>query len=321
MTLLELDSVTKNFPIKGGIFSKTVAKVHAVSDVSLDLEAGETLGVVGESGCGKSTLARLIVRLYTPDEGTITFEGKDISGLRGRALRNMRREIQMVFQDPFSSLNPRMTVGDILAEPFIVHNVARGRTARQQVETLLDTVGMPGEAALRYPHEFSGGQRQRIGIARAIALRPKLVIADEPVSALDVSVQGEILNLLLDLQQRLGLTYLFIAHDIKVVAQVSNRIAVMYLGRIVETMPADELDQASHPYTRALLQAVPIADPTRRGHMRPIMGDVPSPMAPPSGCPFHPRCPIVERPRCTETRPALEQKPNGHVAACHLVQR
>ncbi|MBI2343035.1 MAG: ATP-binding cassette domain-containing protein [Deltaproteobacteria bacterium] len=318
MSQLVVRNLVKHFPIHSGIFQKTTGKVHAVSGVSLTIAPGETLGLVGESGCGKSTLARLIVRLLTPDAGTIMFDGRIITHDSQRSLQSLRRDLQMIFQDPFASLNPRMTVGAILAEPFRIHRVGTRRDRPGRVAALLDLVGLAAEAMHRYPHEFSGGERQRIGIARAIALRPKLVIADEPVSALDVSVQGEILNLLLDLQEQLGLAYLLIAHDIKVVAQISHRIAVMYLGRIVETLPAAELLRACHPYTHALLASVPEPNPAQARAISPIGGDVPSPIAPPRGCPFHPRCPRRQLPLCAETMPAMTAHAGDRHAACHF---
>ncbi len=318
--LLHIEHLTKRFPIKAGVLARPVAWVHAVSDVSFDIAPGETLGIVGESGCGKSTLARLIVRLLRPDAGRITFAGTDLTPLSQRALRPLRRNIQMIFQDPFASLNPRMTVGETLAEPLHIHHIGSRRDRKDRVAELLELVGLGADVAIRYPHEFSGGQRQRIGIARAIAVNPKLIIADEPVSALDVSVRGEVLNLLLELQTRLGLSYLFIAHDMTVVAQMSHRIAVMYLGKIVELLPAENIFQACHPYTRALLSAVTEADPDKRQRMQPIVGDVPSPITPPLGCHFHPRCGYRQFPICREAAPTLERKSNGHLAACHFAE-
>lgn len=318
--LLTVANVSKRFPIKAGIFARPVAWVHAVSDVSLEVMPGETLGIVGESGCGKSTLAKMIVRLLRPDTGNITFDGHDLTHLSHSALRPLRRNFQMVFQDPFASLNPRMTIGQIIAEPLHVHRLGSRRDRKDRVAALLELVGLSADAVSRYPHEFSGGQRQRVGIARAIAVNPKLIVADEPVSALDASVRGEILNLLLDLQERLGLAYIFIAHDMTVVAQISHRIAVMYLGKIVEVLPATNVLQPSHPYTRALLAAVPEADPDKARALQPIGGDVPSPITPPSGCHFHPRCAFRQFPRCREDAPVLERKANGHWAACHFAE-
>ncbi|MBI2346749.1 MAG: ATP-binding cassette domain-containing protein [Deltaproteobacteria bacterium] len=318
--LLEVENVIKRFPVRGGFLGKPTAYVHAVNGVSLHVKGGETLGIVGESGCGKSTLARLIVRLLAPDAGAIRFDGQDLVACSRSALRAIRRDLQIVFQDPFGSLNPRMTVGDIVAEPLVIHDIGAGGERRRRVEELLTLVGLSGDVAHRYPHEFSGGQRQRIGIARAIALQPKCIVADEPVSALDVSVQGEVLNLLMDLQRTLAIAYVFIAHDIKVVAQVSHRIAVMYLGQIVEELPAEKLLEARHPYTRALLAAVPIADPTRRERAAPLGGDVPSPITLPPGCPFHPRCKYREANCLTDPPALLPQGPN-HRAACHYVDK
>lgn len=320
-SLLTVSHLSKRFPIKAGVFARPVAWVHAVDDVSFEIAPGETLGIVGESGCGKSTLARMISRLIQPDAGEITFDGTPLIRLSARALRPVRRHIQMIFQDPVASLNPRMTIGQVLAEPLHIHCIGTRRSRTDRVAELLDLVGLDPSAAQRYPHEFSGGQRQRIGIARAIALHPKLIIADEPVSALDVSVRGEILNLLLDLQERLGLAYLFIAHDMTVVAQVSHRIAVMYLGKIVEVLPATGVLQSGHPYTRALLAAVPEADPTRANRLQPITGDVPSPVHRPSGCHFHPRCTYRQFPRCREEAPHLARTSNGHLAACHFAEQ
>lgn len=317
MILLEVKNVSKKFPIRGGVFNKVKQNVHAVTDVSLTLKPGETLGVVGESGCGKTTLARMIVRLLQPDSGEINFAGTNIAKSSGAALKSMRRDMQMIFQDPFSSLNPRMPVGDLVAEPLIIHNVGKSSERTSRVNELLDLVGLPRSSAKLYPHEFSGGQRQRIGIARAIALQPKLIVCDEPVSALDVSVQGEILNLLLDLQERFGMSYLFIAHDIKVVAQISHRIAVMYLGKIMEVLPAEKILDSVHPYTRALLSAVPEPDP--HSDWRPLApeGDVPSPINPPFGCVFHPRCSYTQ-PECRSKVPVLEVKRPQNIAACHF---
>jgi len=292
--------------------------VHAVDDVTLSVSEGETLGLVGESGCGKSTLGRTIVRLLQPTEGSVIFEGRDISKLRTRALRPLRREMQMVFQDPYASLNPRKRVGSIIGTPLKIHGVDRSER-RQRVQELLETVGLSPEHYNRYPHEFSGGQRQRIGVARALALRPKLIVADEPVSALDVSIQSQMLNLLDDLQKELSLTYIFIAHDLGVVRHVSNRIAVMYLGKLVELAPAEELYQRPIiPYTEALLSAVPIPDPDLAHERERIVlqGDVPSPINPPSGCRFHPRCRYMTD-ICREVEPPLTDYGHGHLAACH----
>jgi oligopeptide/dipeptide ABC transporter ATP-binding protein len=316
--LLEVRSVKTYFPIRKGLLQRTVAHVHAVDDVTLSVQEGETLGLVGESGCGKSTLGRTIVRLLEPTEGEVIFEGRDISKLGTRKLRPLRREMQMVFQDPYASLNPRKRVGSIIGTPLKIHGVDKG-DRRQRVQELLETVGLSPEHYNRFPHEFSGGQRQRIGVARALALRPKLIVADEPVSALDVSIQSQMLNLLDDLQKELSLTYIFIAHDLGVVRHVSDRIAVMYLGKLVELSPAEELYQRPiMPYTEALLSAVPIPDPdlSKERERIVLQGDVPSPINPPSGCRFHPRCRYMTD-ICREVEPPLTHYGHGHYAACH----
>ena len=319
--LLQADHVKKYFPIKSGVlFQREVGRVHAVDDVSFELRAGETLGLVGESGCGKSTLARCISRLYDLTSGSLNFEGTDISTYSRRQLRPVRRELQMVFQDPYASLNPRKRVGSIIAEPLRIHRVGSRDQIRKRVLELLELVGLSGEHINRYPHEFSGGQRQRIGVARALALRPKLVIADEPVSALDVSIRAQVINLLDDLQDELSLTYIFIAHDLGVVRHVSDRIAVMYLGKIVELSPAEELYQRPvHPYTEALLSAVPVPDPDLSARRERIVleGDVPSPINPPSGCRFHPRCRYATDICKAEEPPLVLHGSTGHLAACH----
>jgi peptide/nickel transport system ATP-binding protein len=318
--LVHAESVRKYFPIKKGvIIQREIARVHAVDDVSFDIRAGETLGLVGESGCGKSTLGRCIVRLYELTDGKIEFEGRDISHFSRRDLRPIRRQMQMVFQDPYASLNPRKRVGSIISDPLRIHGLGDGKEVRGRVQELLELVGLSPEHYNRYPHEFSGGQRQRIGVARALALRPKLIVADEPVSALDVSIQAQVINLLDDLQDELSLTYMFIAHDLGVVRHVSDRIAVMYLGKIVEISPAEELYQRPvHPYTEALLSAVPVPDPELSAKRQRIVleGDVPSPITPPSGCRFHPRCRYATE-ICAIEEPPLVAHGTGHLAACH----
>ena len=316
--LLEIINLHKSFAVSGGGLGGPTRKLQAVNGVSFALQPGETLGLVGESGCGKSTTGRLILRLIEPDSGKILFNGEDLCALSPRQLRPMRRQLQMIFQDPYSSLNPRMRVGDIIGEPLRVHGLARGSAVRSEVLRLLGTVGLGAEHYDRYPHEFSGGQRQRIGIARALAVQPQLIIADEPVSALDLSIQAQVINLLQDIQQQFGLTYLFIAHDLSVIEHISDRVAVMYLGRIVELGPAAALYRAPrHPYTEALLNAVPVPDPSIEHRHRPLAGEVPSPIDPPSGCPFHPRCPYA-KPLCSETLPPLVEVASGHLSACHF---
>lgn len=318
--LVEAAGLSKLYPVKGGsVFHRTTQMLRAVDDVAVRIEAGETLGLVGESGCGKSTLGRLLIRLIEPTSGNILFDGKDISTLEGRALREQRRAMQIIFQDPFGALNPRMTVEDIIAEPLLIHGAAMNAETRQTVARMLSLVGLPARARDRYPHEFSGGQRQRIGIARALVLRPRFVVCDEPVSALDVSVQAQIVNLLQDLQRELGLTYLFIAHDLSVVKHISTRVAVMYLGKIVELADKRALYIAPrHPYTQALIAAVPVSHPVARRRRERISGDIPSALHPPSGCRFHTRCPHA-MPICREQEPQTTQPVPGHQVACHLV--
>ena len=314
--LLSLRGVTKSF--RAGRRLGRRVRLVAAADVDLEVEPGATLGLVGESGCGKSTVARLALRLIEPDAGEIEFGGRDLRKLSRGEMRAMRRRMQIVFQDPFASLNPRMTVGETIGEGLRVHALAHGAELERRVAELLEIVGLAPELASRYPHEFSGGQRQRIGIARALALEPQLVVADEPVSSLDVSIQAQILNLLLELQKRFRLAYLFISHDLRVVRHLSRRVAVMYLGRIVERAPAERLyARPQHPYSEALLSAVPVPEPGRAHGRIVLTGDVPSPIAPPSGCPFHPRCPkAIER--CSVERPALREVAPSHFSACHL---
>src|SRR6201988_3130895 len=318
--LLRVKNLKKYFPIRGGLLSREVARVHAVDDVSFEILPGETLGLVGESGCGKSTTGRTILRLIEPTSGEVSFQGKNVTTLDKRSLRALRKEMQIIFQDPYASLNPRMTVGSIIGEALVIHKLAKSKRERdERVVHLLETVGLNADHLRRYPHEFSGGQRQRIGIARALAVSPKLIVADEPVSALDGSIQAQVINLLEDLQKQFNLTYLFIAHDLSVVEHISTRVAVMYLGRIVEIAPARDLyDSPLHPYTEALLSAVPIPDPTMKRERIRLQGDVPNPIHPPGGCHFHTRCPIRELPLCSTERPQLRQTANGHWVACHL---
>jgi peptide/nickel transport system ATP-binding protein len=323
--LVELENLRVWFPIKSGIvLDRHVGDIRAVDDVSLQIKRGETLGLVGESGCGKSTVGRTILRLYKPTSGRILFEGRDISTLREGELRPLRRRMQMVFQDPFASLNPRHSIGRIVGEPLRTHGLATKREAHTRVRELLQTVGLPTDALGRYPHEFSGGQRQRIGLARALALNPDFVVADEPVSALDVSIQAQIINLLENLQEEFDLTYLFIAHDLAVVRHISDRIAVMYLGWIVEVSPAAELYESPlHPYTISLLSAVPIPDPVveRRRESILLSGDLPSPANPPHACRFHTRCPYVQPTRCRDEVPPLRALASGHWVACHWAEQ
>ena len=319
-TLLDVKGLTKKFPVRGGILQRTVDYVHAVDGVSFDIAPGETLGLVGESGCGKSTTGRCILRLIEPTSGEVLFEGRDVTKLDRGAFRALTRDMQIIFQDPFASLNPRMTVGAIISEALTIHGLAKTRTERnERVVSLLETVGLKADHLRRYPHEFSGGQRQRIGIARALAVEPKLIICDEPVSALDVSIQAQVINLLEDLQEKFGLTYLFIAHDLSVVEHISRRVAVMYLGRVVEIAPSSKLyTNPQHPYTEALLSAVPIPDPKVKRKRIMLSGDVPNALKPPTGCHFHTRCPIAKFPLCATERPELKRQDDGHWVACHL---
>ena len=318
--LLEVKNLVKRFPIAGGLLQRVVDQVHAVDGVSFDIQAGETLGVVGESGCGKSTTGRCILRLIEPTSGEVWFEGQDVTAMGKDELRAMARHMQIVFQDPFASLNPRMTVGAIVGEALTIHKLAKtAKDYEARIVELLETVGLAADHMRRYPHEFSGGQRQRIGIARALAVSPKLLICDEAVSALDVSIQAQVINLLEDLQAKFNLTYMFIAHDLSVVEHISDRVAVMYLGRIVEIASARDLyTRPLHPYTEALLSAVPIPDPRLKRKRIMLQGDVPSPIHPPSGCHFHTRCPIAQEPLCSTQAPALKQSGDGQWVACHL---
>ncbi|MBU9673554.1 ABC transporter ATP-binding protein [Planococcus sp. CP5-4] len=316
--LLEIRSLKKYYPVTGGFFKRTIGNVKAVDDVSFAIRRGETLGLVGESGCGKSTAGRTILRLMKPTEGEILFEGKDITRLSGAKLQKARRDFQMVFQDPYASLNPTQMVGDIIAEPILNYEKRNKKELEQEIKTLLKRVGLPEEAYYKYAHEFSGGQRQRIGIARALALHPKLIVADEPVSALDVSVQSQVLNLLKELQIEFDLTYLFIAHDLSVVKHMSDRIGVMYLGNLVELASNRDLyKEPLHPYTQALISAIPEPNPAKRKERIVLKGDVPSPQNPPAGCPFHTRCPVAME-ICSQEKPALAEVRPGHQVACHL---
>lgn len=321
MKLLEVENLKVQFPVRRRLFGRTIDVVHAVDDVSFDLSESETLGLVGESGCGKTTLARSILRLAPITHGTVRWDGEDLAKLSGPELRARRVRFQMVFQDPYGSLDPRMTIGQSIGEAIAIHRLASTRTERQRrIESLLMAVGLDPSFADRFPHEFSGGQRQRIGIARAIAVQPRLIVCDEPVSALDVSVQAQIINLLQDLQAKQGLAYLFIAHDLAVVEHISHRVMVMYLGRIVEVADVKTICRApKHPYTQALISAVPTIDPESKRQRIVLKGDVPSPINPPSGCPFHPRCPLAQ-PRCKTDVPLLRELEPGHWVSCHLAE-
>ncbi len=315
--MLRVRGLSKHFPVRGGLFLRAVGRVHAVDDVSFDLDVGETIGLVGESGCGKSTVGKTLLRLHEPTAGEVLFEGRDIATMGRAELRKLRRDIQIILQDPFESLNARHTVGKILEEPFVIHRIGTTRERRRWAGELLERVGLSPAAASRFPHEFSGGQRQRIGIARAIALRPKLIVCDEAVSALDVSIQSQIINLLLDLQREMHLALIFIAHDLAVVKHVSDRIAVMYLGEVVETATARDIYAAPrHPYTQALISAIPLPDPTADRDRIVLVGDVPSPIDPPSGCRFHTRCRHAQE-DCKESKPTLDRVRDGASVACH----
>ena len=316
--LLEVEDLRKYFPVRGGVFGRKVGEVKAVDGISFSIQKGETLGLVGESGSGKSTAGRSILRLIEPTSGRVRFNGRNVFELGKEELRELRRRMQIIFQDPYASLNPRMTVGSIVGEPFAIHKIAAGRDREERVEALLMRVGLSADHMRRYPHEFSGGQRQRIGIARALALHPEFIIGDEPVSALDVSIQAQVINLLEDLQQEMGLSYLIIAHDLSVVRHISHRIAVMYLGKLVEIADNEQLyNNPLHPYTEALLSAVPVPDPRTKKERIVLTGDIPSPINPPSGCVFHTRCPIVED-RCKTEVPELRKLDDGRLLACHL---
>ena len=317
-TLLKVDNLRKAFKVSANRPGAAKQSLKAVDGVSFEIKSGETLGLVGESGCGKSTTGKLLLRLIEPDSGTIQFDGRDVAGMGHRELTAIRRDMQMIFQDPYSSLNPRMRVGEIVGEPLVVHSLAKGRAIKEQVLKLMQKVGLAPEHYDRYPHEFSGGQRQRIGIARTLAVQPRLIVADEPVSALDLSIQAQIVNLLKDLQEEFGLTYLFISHDLGIIEHVCDRVAVMYLGRIVEIATAEQLyHQPCHPYTEALLNAVPIPDPQRVRKHQILSGEIPSPINPPTGCHFHPRCPYAQE-ICRKEYPALTDHAEGHQSACHF---
>lgn len=324
MALLDVSGLKVHFPVHGGVLYRHIATVYAVDGVSFTIDEGETLGLVGESGCGKSTIGRALLKLYDATDGDISFDGRNIGDEKGGQLRALRSDLQMIFQDPYESLNPRHTIGNILQEPFIIHGIGNSEERQRKVLQLLDRVGMPTDSIHKFPHEFSGGQRQRIGIARAIALNPKLIVCDEPVSALDVSIQSQILNLLLELQKEMGMAYLFIAHDLSVIKHVSDRIAVMYLGRIVEIADSETLyREPLHPYTQALVASIPVADPNHRQSIKPLQGEVPSPLNPPPHCHFFERCPYAKE-KCNQQTPGLQALQSGdaqHLVACHYAGR
>lgn len=316
--LLEVEDLKKYFPVKGGILRKTINHVKAVDGLKFTVKQGETLGLVGESGCGKSTTGRLLLRLLEPTAGKVKFDGQNIYDLNKKEMRSLRREMQIIFQDPYASLNPRLTVGDIIGEAMEIHGLATGQEKKRKVKELLEKVGLTAQQMQRYPHEFSGGQRQRIGVARALAVDPKIIICDEPVSALDVSIQAQVINLMKDLQEELGLTYVFIAHDLSVVKHISDRVAVMYLGKIMELTDKEELyNNPQHPYTQALLSAIPVPDPEIKREKIILKGDVPSPIDPPSGCSFHTRCPFAEE-VCANKEPEFKEREEDHFVACHF---
>lgn len=322
--LLEVNNLVKHFPITGGVLGREVARVHAVDNVTIKVEQGKTLGLVGESGCGKSTLGRALLRLTEPTSGQIVFEGKDITHVSQKELRPLRREMQIIFQDPYASLNPRMSIREVLNEPFEIHGIATDKREREEkIQSLLKEVGLHPDAANRYPHEFSGGQRQRIGIARALALQPKLIVCDEPVSALDVSIQSQILNLMMDLKEKYNLSYVFIAHDLAVIEHISDEVAVMYLGQVVEHTTAKQLyENPRHPYTRALIASIPVPQVREKRKAAVLQGDVPSPITPPPGCRFHTRCPFVQD-KCKKEAPALRNlggEAAPHWASCHFAE-
>lgn len=316
--ILQVENLSKKFPVSSHLFSQSKNFIHALTDVSFDLKEGEVLGLVGESGCGKSTLGKLLLKLIEADSGKIIYKGQDITHFSTKQMRPLRQEIQMIFQDPFSSLNPRMTIGETLAEPLLIHRIVSAKQCTHKVAELLDLVGLKADAMKKYPHEFSGGQRQRIVIARALAVNPKLIIADEAVSALDVSIQAQIINLLIDLKEKLGLTIIFIAHDLKVVEHVSDRVCVMYLGKIMEIFSAKKIEDIKHPYTKSLISAVPIADPTFKKQRQILTGEIPSPLSPPSGCVFHTRCPKAIPP-CSQNIPQLRDVSPEQKVACDVI--